>query len=210
MSFVARAVLLALALGVPAGCGAVRSLNTAAESLDVYELTPTSQASGGARSGRSLAIETPSAPAAIATERILVKPNPLAVTYLGGARWVEPAPAHVQSLLARSLAGSGRVGMVSTTATGPLPDYDLVTSIEDFQAEITPGAEPGVEVVIAMTMTLVRDIDARPVGARRFEARVAANSDAPTDIVSAFNQAMSAVLREATGWTISAMAGGGV
>ena len=106
------ALLLALALALPSGCSAVRSLNSAARPLDAYELVPAA-IPGASSTGRSVAVEEPAASAAIATDRILVKPNPLAVTYLPGARWIEAAPLHVQSLIIRSLAESGRVGFVA-------------------------------------------------------------------------------------------------
>ena len=112
-------LLLALALALP-GCGAVRSLNAAAEAQDTYELQPLSGGIAG-RTGRSLSVEVPSAAAAIATERILIKPNALQVAYLPGSRWVEAAPLHVQSLLIRSVANSGRAGFVGgPVGTGPL------------------------------------------------------------------------------------------
>lgn len=205
-----RALLVGLLLALPSGCAAVRSLNASATALDVYELVPVADAAGGARTSRSLAVDPPAAPAAIATDRILVKPDPLTVAYLGEARWVEPAPAHVQSLLARSLAASGRTGFVTTATTGPLPDYHLIASIEDFQAEVTEGAAAPVNVVVSIELTVARDIDARTVASRRFRSRIAAASDSAPDIAIAFNQATSAILREATGWTISAMSTGGV
>jgi cholesterol transport system auxiliary component len=202
-------LLLALALAIP-GCGAVRSLNAAAAAQDTYELQPLSGGIAG-RAGRSLSVEVPSATAAIATERILIKPNALQVAYLPGVRWVEAAPLHVQSLLIRSVANSGRAGFVGGPAgTGPLPDYLLLTDIEAFQAEVRQGAEPPVEVVVRLTLTLMRDIDGRVVGVRRFERTVGAASDGAPDVVSAFNVAMSGLLQEATGWIVAAMSGAGV
>ena len=154
-----------------------------------------------------MAVDPPASPAAIASERILVKPDPLSVAYLPGARWIEPVPAHVQSLLVRSLAGSGRTGLVGASATGMLPDYVLLSRIDAFQAEIARGPEPPVRVVVAMTLSIVNDIDGRVVASRRFERTVARSDDAAI-VVSAFNVAMSGILREATAWTIAAIAGG--
>jgi ABC-type uncharacterized transport system auxiliary subunit len=91
-----------------------------------------------------------------------------------------------------------------------LPDYLLLTDIEAFQAEVRQGAEPPVEVVVRLTLTLMRDIDGRVVGVRRFERTVGAASDGPPDVVSAFNVAMSGLLQEATAWIVAAMSGAGV
>ena len=202
------ALMLALVLALPSGCSTVRSLNSAARSLDAYELVPVA-ITGTSATGRSLSVEDPDASAAIATDRILVKPNPLAVAYLPGARWIEPAPSLVQSLMVRTLAGSGRVGFVGSAAGGPLTDYDLLTTIEAFQVEVDSAAQPPIQVVVAMTMTLVRDLDGRVLASRRFESTATAAEDQATAIVSAFNVAMSGILREAGPWTIAAMAGGG-
>lgn len=203
------ALPLALALALPA-CTAVRSIDSASRSLDTYELQPLAGAPPRARSGRALAVELPTASGALSTERILVKPNPLQVAYLPGARWVDAAPVHVQSLLIRSIANSGRTGFVGQPAGGPLPDYDLLTDLEALQAEVQRSGQPPYEVVVRMTLTLVRDLDGRVVATRRFERRVGApSSDAPT-LVSAFNVAMSGLLGEATSWTVAAMSGAGV
>ena len=202
----ARSLLLALALTVPPGCAAIRSLDFAASTLDAYELLP-AEVPGGARIARSVAVEVSAASAAIATDRILVKPDALSVAYLPGARWIEPAPTHVQSLLIRSLADSGRTGFVGASATGSLPDYVLLSRIDAFQAEIVRGAEPPVRVVVAMTLSVMNDIDGRIIASRRFERSVGAASDDASTVVSAFNVVMSGILREVTAWTIASIAG---
>jgi cholesterol transport system auxiliary component len=203
------ALPLALALILPA-CTALRSLDSASRSLDTFELQPLAGAPARAHTGRSLAVEGPTASGALATERILVKPNPLQIAYLPGARWVDAAPVHVQSLLIRSIANSGRTGFVGQPASGPLPDYDLLTDLEAFQAEVQRGGEPPYQVVVRMTLTLVRDLDGRVVATRRFERSVGAPSSDDATIVSAFNVAMSGLLAEVTAWTVGAMSGAGV
>ena len=147
--------------------------------------------------------------AAISTDRILIKPGALRVAYLPDGRWVDPAPEHVQSLLVRSLAGTGRFGFVGGESSGPLPDYVLISDLEAFQAELAPaGATPPVTVVVRLTVTILRDLDRRVVATQSFEGRAgAAGDDAPT-VVTAFDAAMGQVLRDATSWT-SAVATGG-
>jgi cholesterol transport system auxiliary component len=203
----ARFLLLALALALPAGCTTVSSLNSAARSLDVYELQPATAVPGSARTTRSVTVAAPAASAAVASDRILVKPNPLQVTYLPGARWVEAAPEHLQSLLVRSLEATGRTGFVGASGSGALTDYVLDSRIEAFEAQIVPRTEPPVRVLVALTLTLVNDVDGRRVASRRFERAVDAGSDAAPVVVSAFNLAMSGVLGDATAWTIATMAG---
>ena len=205
----ARGLLLAVLLALPVGCGAIHSLNSAASTLATYELQPASSVPASGRTSRTLAIEVPRTSAAIASERILVKPNPLAVTYLPDGRWVEAAPAHVQWLLIRSIAASGRTGGVGGGGSGALPDFDLLTSLDAFEAVITPNGPSPVRVDVALTLTLLRGIDGRMVGSRTFQASVGAASTDAGVVVSAFNAAMQGVLRDASAWTIAAMAGGG-
>lgn len=200
----ARALLVALLLPL-AGCAAISSLNSASQSMTTFELAP-APGPGGQSGSRTILVQEAAATGALSTERIVVKPNPLQVTYLPGVRWVDPAPAHVQSLLVRSLANSGRVGFVGSDPSGPLPDYLLLPSIANFEAVIAPPSGAPAEVVIRVTLTLVRDIDARIVGSRTFTSTVAAADVDALTIVTAFDRAMTALLVEATDWTIATMA----
>jgi cholesterol transport system auxiliary component len=201
----AGGLLVAFALLVPPGCAAIRSLDSAAASLDTYELQPADVPSGP-RTFHSITVDMPASPAAVGTDRILVKPDPLTVAYLPGARWIEPAPAHIQSLMVRSLANSGRTGLVGASAAGMLPDYVLMSRIDAFQAEVA-GPDQPVRVVVGMTLSIMSDIDGRIVATRRFGRTVNVPSDAAPAVVSAFNVAMSDILARATDWAIASIAG---
>ena len=203
---VALATLSALAL---AGCTALGSVNSAARNLDAYELTPLPVATAASRpSSRMLFVAEPVISGAIGSERIVLKPNALQVTFLGDGRWVEPAPLHIRNLLARSFANSGQLSLVTTSSVGPLPDYTLLADVDRFQAEILPdGAGARARVVVSMTLTLVRDADAGLVATRRF-LRVAEAADIDAmDIAAAFDAAMTPILREATAWGLRVITG---
>jgi cholesterol transport system auxiliary component len=207
----ARAALLALALAAVSGCAAVSSLDSASRSLPTFELNPVPAPAGAASgpgAGRILQVDLPTASGAIATDRIAIKPGPLQVAYLPDGRWVDPAPQHVQSLMVRTLANTGRLGFVGGSTTGPLPDYVLLVDLQAFQAEVAPaGTQPPVTAVIRMSLTVVRDIDRRVVASRRFERRVGTTSDDALNVVSAFNAGMDAMLRDVTSWLIAVDAG---
>lgn len=206
----ARAALLALAPAVLAGCAAISSLDSASRTLEAYELSAPAGEVAGTRTARTLLVELPTASGGLGTDRIMVKPNPIQVQYLSGARWIEPAPALVQALLVRSIANTGRVGFVSGQASGPIPDFVLLTDLQAFQAEVPPGGQPPVVVVTRIALTLLRDIDQRVVATRVLEQRVPAASADPSDVVRAFDTAMHALLTEATRWSIDVTASGGV
>lgn len=203
------ALLLALALGT-SGCATVSSLNSSARALDTYELSPLpASAAAGRSGGRLLYVAEPTAPAAVASDRIVMKPNALQVTLIGDGRWVEPAPAHLRNLLARSLANTGRFAFVTTGNVGPLPDFTLMTDIDAFEAQLLPreSAAPA-RVVVSVTLSVVRDADGRLVASRRISRTAEAADTDALAVVSAFEAATTAVLREAVPWATTVMTGG--
>lgn len=202
------AVLLAVALATT-GCATVSSLNSSARALDTYELNPLPAAATAGRSGaRILFVAEPTAPASVASDRIVMKPNALQVTLIGDGRWVEPAPAHVRNLVARSLANTGRYALVTTANVGPLPDFTLMTDIDAFEAELQPqGSAAPARVVVSLTLSVVRDADGRLVASRRFSRTAEAPDTDALAIVSAFEAATGAVLREGVPWATTVMTG---
>jgi cholesterol transport system auxiliary component len=195
---------LLLALAPIAGCSALSSLDSAARSLDTYELSVPPAPAGSVATGRRvMQVSMPTASGGIGTDRIMIRPGALQIAYLSDGRWVDPVPVHVQQLLIRSLAGRGRLGFVGGESSGPLPDYVLLTDIQAFQAEVTPGGAAPVRVDVRMTLTLLRDIDRSVIAAHRFERSVGAGSDDAATVVAAFDVAMRSLLAEATGWILA-------
>jgi cholesterol transport system auxiliary component len=112
--------------------------------------------------------------------------------------------------MVRSLAGTGRFGFVAGQSSGPLPDYVLLTDLQAFQAEVAPaGANPPVEVVVNLTVTVLRDIDRRVVATRSFVRRAGAPDDDALTVVRAFDAAMQPVLAEMVSWTLAVVGGAG-
>lgn len=204
----AAGLVLALGLAALSGCGAVSSLNSASRNLDAYELRPLPPQGPARVAGRQVFVAEPTVTGALGTERIVVKPDAFAVAFLPDGRWVEPTAVHIRNLIARSLANSGRLGLVSTASVGPLPDYTVMIDVETFQAEVgAPDGAPA-RVVIALTISIARDADGRLLAAQRFSRSAdAAGLDAP-DVVRAFDAAMSSLLRDSTAWAVGVMGGG--
>ena len=200
-------VLLALGSGI-SGCATVSSLNASARPLPTYELNPLPAVAGSRTGGRMVFVADATAPASVSSDRIVLKPNALAVTLVRDGRWVESAPAHVRNVLARSLANTGRYAFVTTGTIGPLPDFTLMTDIDAFEAELLPrdGGAPA-RVVVSMTLSVVRDADGRLVASRRFSRTAEAVDTDALAIVSAFEAANAAVLREAVPWATTVMTG---
>ncbi|CTQ50339.1 ABC-type transport auxiliary lipoprotein family protein [Jannaschia donghaensis] len=192
-----RAVALGL-IGTLPGCATLTALN-GAPALPTYDLAPVAGTTGPRRS-LTLVVARPEAPAAIDIDRILIKPNPLAIAYLADAKWADAVPALVQSVVIRSIAGAGRLAHVGSVENGPVPDLALLLRIDAFQAE--PGADTAiVPIRIAMSASLIRDRDQRLMASRDFIGSAIAATDDPGAIVPGFQRAMDGILPRLADWT---------
>lgn len=193
-----RTVLIGAAFSL-SGCSAITSLNAAAKPLDTYDLRPASGARAGGKSSRTLLVALPQATAALATDRILIKPDAAAITYLPDARWSDELPAVIQSLLIRSISATGRVAYVGAVGSGPVPDKALLVRIDAF--DVTVLADGTFEAAADLDLTLINDRDQSVVASRQFAQSVKAESDSPAAIVSAFQRILDDVLPTMTDWT---------
>jgi cholesterol transport system auxiliary component len=201
------ALLFASLAGLP-GCAAVSAISGAATPLDAYTLAPLSGAAG-ANATRHVVIEVPTASGAIATDRILVKPNRLQAAYLPAAAWADPAPEMIQTLLVQTLQASGAFRLVGRSTLGLFPDNTVLTEVRDFQAEAGPEGGPAFVARVARTMSIVCEADGAVVATRGFEATAGAADGAAPSLVAAFDAAMGRVLRQAAPWIAAAAGGGG-
>ena len=193
-------VALMIAASSLSGCGALSSLSKAGAELDAYTLSP-AIGSGTSQRGRGhLIVELPTSAGALATDRILIKPVPYQAQYLPGGRWIEPAPALLQTLLVASFQNVGGFDLVGRTANGLNPDYTLMTEVMDFQVEPSMPKANQFVVRITLMMTLIRESDRRIVASRRFSTSGTAASDDTQVLVSAFDRALQRVLEEIVGW----------
>ncbi len=194
-------VALMIAASSLSGCGALSSLSKAGAELDAYTLSPAVGSGAPVRGRGHLIVELPSSAGALATDRILIKPVPYQAQYLPGGRWIEPAPALLQTLLVASFQNVGGFELVGRTANGLNPDYTLMTEVMDFQVEPSgPGPDQFV-VRISLMMTVIREADRRIVASRQFYTSEAAASDDTQVLVSAFDRALQRLLEEIVGWT---------
>ena len=204
-----RRALIALAsLSLLGGCAAVSTLNSAARPLPAYDLgvaagtparaTPTSR--------RVLLVAPPTALGAFDSDRMVVKPTPLQVAYLPDARWVDSVPRQTQTLLIRAIGNTGALGYVGGEGAGPTPDFVLLTDIQAFQVELAPDGRSG-QVLVRLTLTLVRDADRALAGSRIFERRAPLAAADPLSVANAYNAAMTSLLAEAARWSVGAMGG---
>lgn len=184
-------MLFALVLSA---CSAV---SQASAPLDAYTLQPLPVAERQSGS-RHLVVELPTASGALATDRILIKPNPLQAEYLPKGRWVDPVPELIQTLLVASLQNTGGFRLVGRDGAGMTPDFVALVEVNDFQAEAP--AKTGTLVRVGMTLSLLSAENNRLIATRRFDAtQMAAGSDT-LPLVSAFDAATRQVLADAVAW----------
>lgn len=182
------------------GCSAITSINAAARPLDTYDLRPAAGSMAGGRTSRTLLVARPQASAALATDRIMVKPDAASITYLPDARWSDELPAVVQSLLIRSISETGRIAYVGSSDAGPIPDKALLVRIDEF--EVYALASDTYEVQVDLDLTIINDKDQRVVGSRRFSQAEQAADDSPQEIVRVFQAVLNDLLPAMSDWTI--------
>ncbi|KIT14324.1 ABC-type transport auxiliary lipoprotein family protein [Jannaschia aquimarina] len=198
MAFPTRRAVLPWLMLLP-GCATLTALDGAARPLPTYDLIPV-PGGQGRRRGVALAVVLPSATAALRTDRILVRPDPLSVAYLPEARWSDEVPSLVQSLVVRSIAGTDRLGYVGPAEGGPTPDVALLLRIDAFEAQPITGGE-GLASRVSIAATLIRDRDQALLSSRTFAGSAVSQTDDAQTVVAAFQAALDGVLPALSDWT---------
>lgn len=198
-----RRSLLSLSAGATlSGCGAVSAVSRASDPLDTYTLSPLEPVASRPRGGGHLVVELPTSGGELATDRVLIKVSPRQAEYLPGARWSEPTPAMVQTLVVNSLLNRGGFLLVSRVGAGLMPDHTLMTEIQAFQAELTGPNLASAQIRILIQMTLIRETDRAITGSRRFGSTASVTSDSTVALIAGLDRAMQAVLADATAWVL--------
>jgi cholesterol transport system auxiliary component len=192
-----RALLLSLA-GL-AGCGAIGG----GPVLDAFELRPPASPPTARRSlARDLVVEVPEIGAALDTDRIMIRPNPLQAQYLPGARWTGSAAGMVQTLILRTLQDANAFRYVGRRPLGPGADFALVTELTDFQAELREGVA-GAQVRVRLIARLVREADASVLASQSFQTTAEATTLETLAVVMAFNAATDTVMDALARWVLT-------
>ncbi|WP_411234705.1 ABC-type transport auxiliary lipoprotein family protein [Marivita sp. S0852] len=201
-----RLGLVLVALPLLTSCAAISALSSATQPLDVYELRAPGDivSSDGRAAAQDVIVELPTTSGALATDRIMIRPNTLQAQYLPDVRWSEPTPVMVQTLMLRSIEATGRVRYVGRTPLGTSGDFALVTEVIDFQAELSPDEETTI-VRIKFLVRMVRERDARIVASRTFDASAASTSTETAAILEAFSSASDQVFVEFANWLRTAL-----
>lgn len=194
-----RSLLLVLLTGLT---GCAFSLAGTAPPPDLYDLSPKSTFNIAlAPVTWQLVVDEPLAASSLDTDRIAIRPSPLEYRYYDKARWIDRAPALIQTLLVESFENSNKIVAVGRRAAGLSGDFVLKSELREFQAERFDAKGP-VEVRVRITFKLVKVASGLIIASTSLERVTEAKSDAPQDIVQAFDDALGYVLKRAVSWTL--------
>ena len=190
-------VLFAAAL--LAGCGSL--LGVQRQPFTIYAPTyrAPEHAAGGPRVDWQLVVETPQASDTLNTARIVVMPSPGVIEVYPGARWSDPAPTLLRSLVVQGFEQSGRIVGVGGATTGISADYALAIDLHAFQAEIR---DDGPHATIRFQARLLDYRSSRVIATRAFAADVPFPPKDTAAAFAAFENAVGEVVSAVVAWTL--------
>lgn len=147
-----------------------------------------------------LVVEEPTAPKAIDTDKIAIRPATLVFEYYPGVKWTDRAPAVVQTLMVESFENSGKIVGVGRRAIGLTGDYILTSELREFEA--ISEADGTTDVLVRIVLKLVRQSSGGIVAATTASEQIKAASDKPADVVVAFDTALGKVLKRSVSWVL--------
>lgn len=152
----------------------------------------------------AITIKEPYASAEVNTPKILYRPSPHEVVYIGEVRWSDTAPVIFQTALIDTFEQSGAFDAVARTGSGLRARYDVQTELREFgftQQESTMVA--GVD----LRVSLVDIHKGRLVASTRFTAEVPSAGKTQDDLILALDAASDDVMAKLTVWTAQALSG---
>lgn len=150
-----------------------------------------------------LVVEEPSAAGGLATQRIALRTNLLALDYFAGSRWTEGAPRLVQTLLVESFENTGRIVAVGRQSIGLRSDFNLKSELREFQAEYVNGANAAPIVRVRLNAKIIKQPRREIMASANFEATFPARNASMEAIIEAFDEALGKVLKRMVEWTLT-------
>jgi cholesterol transport system auxiliary component len=183
---------------------ALAACATGGNQTQIYVLRPDAPAGpAGARVKWELAVAVPYAAGSLNSERIALTRTTETLDFFADAAWTDRLPVVLQNCLIESFEKSGRINAVSRETAGLKADFVLETEVRDFAAhyEAASGAP---EVNVRIAAKLVAAADRTIVGTLDSMHRATAAENRVPAIVSAFNVALTAALKEIVEWSLNA------
>lgn len=199
---ITRRRMIASSCLVPvAGCSLA-----SAPAPQMYRLSPTVDDPPGAPVRRGgLAIDMPTAPENLDSDRIALTRGATRFAYFADATWTDRVPALLRTLLVEAFEATGRIADVWTDPEGMTNGHLLQTEIRAFNARYDDAAATPPVVDVSLDMRLVRLPGQRTVGRTLIASQKPAAQNKVASVVRAFNVATTEVLNRSVTWTLQAM-----
>jgi len=133
--------------------------------------------------------------------RISVRPTPNELQVYKGASWSKPPTDMLEDALLHALEDSGRIAAVARQGSGIGADYRLLLDLRRFESDYAGAATP--TATIEITAKLLHVKEQHVVASRTFLQKQPSDGTAVSDVVAAFEHALSAVSRDLAGWTLT-------
>ncbi len=191
--------LVAMALLALAGCGSILQPPPAPPAL--YRLNPATDFAPSARAlPQQLAIDVPTAEAALDTTRIALSRHPTTLDYFADAAWTDRLTMIVQARLVDSFDNSHRLAAVGPQGGALHVEALLVSELRHFEA-VYDGASGLPHWHIEFAVQLVKLPDRTLVAERDFSADEPAARNEIGAIVEAADAAWRGVAKNVVEWT---------
>jgi cholesterol transport system auxiliary component len=191
----ARLFAVALAVTV-AGC-------TTAAVVDIYDLGAPADFSGLKSATKSqILVQEPSALKSLDAQDIVIKTSPTQIQYLARSQWPDRLPKVVQARLVEAFENTERVRAVSKPGEGLVIDYQIVTDIRAFQANIGNGEQAA---QVSLSVKLVSDRTGKVLRAKVFEAQSPIAGTDANAVVNGINTAFDSIARDLVKWVLTAV-----
>ncbi|MEZ5872198.1 MAG: ABC-type transport auxiliary lipoprotein family protein [Nitratireductor sp.] len=193
-----RRALMFVAAVMLAGCQSAGSIPP-----DTFDLTAPQgfDTMRGSTRAQILIVE-PSALKSLDSQNILVKASPTEIEYLAKSQWSDRLPKVVQARLVEAFENTGRVRAVSKPGEGLVIDYQIVSDIRAFQANIGSGSN---EARVSISVKLVSDRTGKVIRSEVFDVSVPLGSTGASQIVNALNAAFDRAARDIVRWVFKAV-----
>ena len=196
-----RRVIASSGLISLAGCSLV-----SAPTPQIYRLSPTDDDPPGATARRgSLAIDMPTAPENLDSDRIALTRGATRFSYFADATWTDRVPALLRTLLVEAFEATGRIADVWTDPEGMTTGHLLETQIRAFNARYDAAAASPPVVEVSLDLRLVSLPGQRRVGRTLIASQSPAARNEVSSVVRAFNVATTEALNRSVTWTLQVM-----
>ncbi|MDY7116919.1 ABC-type transport auxiliary lipoprotein family protein [Halomonas sp. SSL-5] len=190
-----RFLLLALLLALLAGC----TILPEREPQRLFELPAGESAPlQGRPLDATLRIDSLSASAPHAGNRLLVMPRANEFEAWGGVRWRDDAPRLLQERLLEAFRRAGRLGGVIDEASAARSDATLSGHLVAFHLRLEGDTR---RAVVSLDAELIDESSRELLASRRFEATALADDATPEAAVMALGQASDEMIARLLAWT---------